>query len=83
MSHKIITSKLLTELPLKQQELVAGDANFQLVGNHPTQKVLSLQQTNTLSSNGSTDNSIGTTNQDLLQLGVPNVPTVVALFSLA
>jgi hypothetical protein len=77
MSKQTIISQLLSDFPLKQQELVVDDANFQR-----------LQQAITLGANGSTDNSIGTTvvlttSQDLLQLGVPNVPTVVALFSLA
>lgn len=83
MCYQIIISQLFTEFPLKQQELVAGDANFQLASNHRIPKVPSLQQTSNLGANGSTDKSRGTINQDLLQLGVLNVPTVVKLFPIA
>lgn len=80
MSDPIISSESLIELSSQQQELLTGGADFELSGSNFANRLANLQGFTTSGPNGSTANSIGTTSavntaaQDLLGLGVAELP---------
>src|SRR5690242_5634788 len=84
MSHRILVSQLLIELPDQQQALIAGGADFELANSNFAKKLSNLQGLAFSGPNGSTANSIGTSAaidtaaQDFLGLGVPSLPTIGA-----
>jgi len=85
MSRQIFTSQLFVELSNKQQELVAGGADFELAGSNFANRIANLQGTAFSGPQGSIANSSGnvsainTAAQDFLALGSPTIPTVGAL----
>jgi hypothetical protein len=87
MSNQINASDLFVALSDEAQEFVTGGADFELAGSNFANRVANLQGTTASGPNGSTGNSIGTSNavntaaQDFLGLGAPIVPQVAALGS--
>ena len=85
MSHEIMASELLVALSDDQQELVAGGQDFELAGSNFSQRNANLQGTSNAGPDGSNANSTGdvtainTAAQDLLGLGVDEIPEVEAL----
>jgi hypothetical protein len=85
MSHQIFASQLFVELSDKQQELVAGGADFELAGSNFANRIATLQGSAFSGPQGSIGNSTGnvaavnTAAQDFLALGGPTIPTVGAL----
>ncbi|MCM0591875.1 MAG: CTB family bacteriocin [Gloeotrichia echinulata IR180] len=81
MSNPIIASDLFTELSNGQQEVVTGGADFELSGSNYANRLANLQGFTTSGPNGSGASSIGqtsavnTASQDLLGLGVAQLPT--------
>jgi len=89
MSNQIIASELCAELSEGQQEVVTGGADFELSGSNYANRLANLQGFTTSGPNGSTGNSIGTTSavntasQDLLGLGVAQLPTGIGALGAA
>jgi hypothetical protein len=87
MSHQIFASHLLVELSDKQQELVAGGADFELAGSNFANRTANLKGIAFSGPQGSIAYSTGnvaainTAAQDFLVLGGATVPTVGALGS--
>ncbi|MCM0591876.1 MAG: CTB family bacteriocin [Gloeotrichia echinulata IR180] len=81
MSHQITASELCVELSAQQQEFLTGGADFELSGTNFANRLANLQGLTTSGPNGSGASSIGTTSavntaaQDLLGLGVAQLPT--------
>ncbi|MDH6058958.1 CTB family bacteriocin [Chrysosporum bergii ANA360D] len=57
MSHEIITSDCLVELPPLQQELLLGGVNYQLKENNFTQDLAKTTKTNNTSPQGNSSQS--------------------------
>lgn len=87
MSHQIFATQLLVELSDKQQELVAGGADFELANSNFANRTATLQGLAVSGPQGSTAFSTGnvaainTAAQDFLALGAPTIPTVSPLGS--
>ena len=89
MSNQIIASELCAELSEGQQEVVTGGADFELSGSNYANRLANLQGFTPSGPNGSTGNSIGqtsavnTASQDLLGLGVAQLPTGIGALGAA